>query len=286
MIHRPRGGQSYDSSRRPAQITEGQTRLKSVARIVSRYRVSSDWIHAHRNPGRAFDPLHPDRPVIAGGPKGSRSGQPGELFEQLEATRARLPRLRQHGQSLARIGDHLLGQGWLALANQDVVGDQRRDPVLSRRGRFRTPSGTIATDYAAAITGGFNGEPHSDYRTPYRRIQYFGLIVRNGTAGYPVSIQQPTSLGLSNTMLLGHTWQNSAHYNTSEGYHGAWTDGFGITTVRSTAFPPRPDPEFGDGFDYSFGGPHQGVVAAMGDGSVRVVSFAIDLKLWNASAHR
>ena len=175
--------------------------------------------------------------------------------------------------------------GWLS---QTKNWWETNDGILfcPTRGRYRTHTGTTATDYAAAITGGFNGEPHSDHRTPYARIQYFGLIVRNGTAGYPVSIQQPTSLGLSNTMLLGHTWQNSPRYNTSAGYHGAWTDGFGITTVRSTGFPPRPDAEFGDGFDYSFGGPHQGVVAAMGDGSVRVVSFAVDLKLWNESAHR
>lgn len=154
------------------------------------------------------------------------------------------------------------------------------------RGRVRSWNGEASSDYAAAIPTGHNGWPHTDEYAPLRKQYHPALITpADRPRSYPFRLSQ--SERLSNTIMLGHTWQCVEHWGTIEHYHGGWKAGFGMGTVRSTLRPPRPDTEEGDGYDYGFGGPHLGgVPVGMGDGSVRMVSWSVDPEIWQKMAER
>ena len=154
------------------------------------------------------------------------------------------------------------------------------------RGRGRTWDNRTCTDYVAAIPTGFAGQPYTNEATPLARQVFPSLITPNDRPLYPTRLSAQSERGLSNTLLIGHSWQFAPEYGGTVGYHGSWTDGFGITTVRSTASPPHPDSTFAAGWDYTFGGPHAGVPMALGDGSVQLISFAIDPLLWRDMSHR
>jgi len=185
----------------------------------------------------------------------------------------------------AGTGYHSARDGWL-WQTRDYWEANDRIVWCPVRGRVRSWDNWTCTDYVAAIPTGFCGEPYTNVLTPQTRQLYPSLITPNDRPLYPSRLSATSERGLSNTLLIGHTWQYAPTYGTSAGYHSSWNDGFGITTVRSTAFPPRPDSTFGAGWDYSFGGPHAGVAVALADGSVQQISFAIDLTLWQDLAHR
>lgn len=176
-----------------------------------------------------------------------------------------------HHWPSAGTGYHTRKDGWL-WETRDYW--ERNDRVVwcPVRGRHKTWDGSAATDYAAAIPTGFDQRLILSLITPRDRPAYPGRMT--------------TRKGISNTVLLGHTWQHDRNYGTVEGYHGSWKDGFGITTVRTTAEPPRRDATFDAGWDYAFGGPHARVPVAYGDGSVRWVDFNIDASLWREEAQR
>jgi prepilin-type N-terminal cleavage/methylation domain-containing protein len=86
--------------------------------------------------------------------------------------------------------------------------------------------------------------------------------------------------GLSNTVLLGEMWWGP--YPAVNRRVGAR---FSSSYVRSTL--DRPAPDHGGGSDHGFGGPHPGgVVAAYGDGSVRVVGYDVDPAAWRSAGTR
>jgi type II secretory pathway pseudopilin PulG len=186
----------------------------------------------------------------------------------------------------AGTGFHSARDGWLwqTRAYWEVADRVVWCPV---RGQVRKKGDpVVCTDYAAAIPTGYSGQPYTSESTP-RPLQIFpSLITPNDRPMYPWRLSATTQLGLSNTLLIGHTWQHAPTYGTIAGYHGSWDDGFGLGTVRTTTMPPKPDATFGDGWDYLFGGPHGGVAVAMGDGSVQLLSFEIDPLYWRNMSHR
>jgi len=186
----------------------------------------------------------------------------------------------------AGTGWHTAKDGWLW---QSRAFWEEADRVVwcPVRGRVRKKNDPfICTDYVAAIPTGFHGQPYTSEHTPQSLQVFPSLITPNDRPLYPTRLTATTERGLSNTLLLGHTWQHAPTYGTTEGYHSSWNDGFGITTVRSTALPPRRDSTFEAGWDYCFGGPHAGVAVAMGDGSIQSISFDIDPLQWRAMSHR
>ncbi len=94
--------------------------------------------------------------------------------------------------------------------------------------------------------------------------------------------------GASNTLLVAEKYLDADAYNT-------WNDvgdaqpmyiGFDADTNRFTTNPPLQDrPGLTD--SYRFGGPHpSGVSVALGDGSVRTISFAVDPDTWKRLGNR
>jgi prepilin-type processing-associated H-X9-DG protein len=114
--------------------------------------------------------------------------------------------------------------------------------------------------------------------------------------------------GTSNTLLISEKRLLTAGYEGDEHvWHDdrGWSDGWDPDTMRSTAFPLRPDiatPEEdaeivakagGPGiaalwlFGHSFGSSHPGGVnAVFGDGSVHVINYDVDTELFNLLGNR
>jgi prepilin-type N-terminal cleavage/methylation domain-containing protein len=187
----------------------------------------------------------------------------------------------------AGTGWHSAKDGWL-WQTREYWETNELVILCPTRGRVRKEKEDelLSTDYASAIPTGLNGQPYTNESTP-QKLQFFpSLITPNDRPLYPTRLSAATQRGLSNTLLIGHTWQYTQFYGGSHGYHGPWNDGFGLTTMRSTTYPPQPDSTFAPGWDYAFGGPHAGVAVAMGDGSVQLLSFAIDRTLWRNMPHR
>ncbi len=182
-------------------------------------------------------------------------------------------------------GWHTTTDGWLVQTAPYWEGNDRVVWCPSR-GRVRHWDDTAMTDYAAAIPTGYNGQPYTDEHTPQNKQCFPSLITPHDRPAYPTRLSASTSRGLSETVLLGHTWQYVRYYGTEAGYHGSWRGGFGIATVRSTNFVPHPDRDLGDGYDYGFGGPHSAVPVAMGDGSVRMVGFDVNPDFWRDMGRR
>lgn len=153
------------------------------------------------------------------------------------------------------------------------------------RGRVRNWDASASTDYAAAIGCGHAGQPFTSEWQPASTWRIASLLTPQDRPEFPTRLDQ-AGRGLSNTYLAGHTWQRSSDYGTRAGYHDTWAAGYGMTSTRSTYNPPRPDREFAGGFDYGFGGPHEGVPMAMGDGSVTIEAFGIDPANWRERGRR
>jgi prepilin-type N-terminal cleavage/methylation domain-containing protein len=185
----------------------------------------------------------------------------------------------------AGTGWHSARDGWL-WQTRDFWELNDRVVWCPVRGGHRIWDGSPATDYAAAIPTGFDGQPYTDEHTPRHRHWFPSLITPSDRPAYPSRLSAATTGGLSNTLLVAHTWQHAPTYGTESGYHNSWRYGFGIVTVRTTARPPYQDSTFGDGWDYAFGGPHAVVLCAYGDGSVRSVAFEVDVAVWAESGHR
>jgi len=132
-------------------------------------------------------------------------------------------------------------------------------------GSWYGPGGTYAhaqTDYAAS------------------NIENTG-IVAYGFKG--ITMQQIVSGdGTSNTMMVGDKRINIAALNgfqgdDNEGYSSGWDH----DTVRYTNQQPLPDPTSGDGAQ-RFGSSHpNGFNAVLGDGSVRVIPYSINLTIFS-----
>jgi hypothetical protein len=94
--------------------------------------------------------------------------------------------------------------------------------------------------------------------------------------------------GLSNVLLAGEKRLDllplgQIQCDDSEGY----TSGWDWDIVRWGNDPPQPDPRQADVCDLMFGSSHPaGMNALLGDGSVRVVRYAVDGEVFRRLCHR
>ena len=84
---------------------------------------------------------------------------------------------------------------------------------------------------------------------------------------------------------------NPASYYSGDWHDDAgWGDGWDPDVIRYTGFRPFPDSQYNNqgGWEgYRFGSAHSsGVVALMGDGSVRTISYSINPMTFNALGTR
>jgi prepilin-type N-terminal cleavage/methylation domain-containing protein len=110
----------------------------------------------------------------------------------------------------------------------------------------------------------------------------------------PVSPRQITD-GLSNTLVISEKRLHTTEYEVGAWHDDrGWSDGWDPDTVRTTAFPVRPDVEmdptmYNESYSYGlgFGSAHQaGVHAVFADGSVHAISYDIDQTIFNNLARR
>ncbi|MGL4550421.1 MAG: DUF1559 domain-containing protein [Gemmataceae bacterium] len=109
---------------------------------------------------------------------------------------------------------------------------------------------------------------------------YRGVIVRKGTSSSRTTMVTITD-GTSNTLLIAEKQLNMLNYETGDWHDDCgWGDGWDPDTVRYTALLPKADSNSVDG--YSFGSAHTGGMnGLMTDGSVRFISFSIDITTFN-----
>ena len=141
------------------------------------------------------------------------------------------------------------------------------DPYMERRA-----AGVVTTCPAKKIAPG----PFVYTQPSYAAADYdqAGLVTPKG-----VRVVDARD-GLSNTVLLAEMWWGP--HSATNRWNGSR---FSSAFIRSTL--DRPAPDHAGGSDHGFGGPHPGgVVAAYGDGSVRVVGFDVDPVTWRAAGTR
>jgi prepilin-type N-terminal cleavage/methylation domain-containing protein/prepilin-type processing-associated H-X9-DG protein len=120
-------------------------------------------------------------------------------------------------------------------------------------------------------------------------VTYHGMIVRTGTGGGNAtrSLAQVRD-GTSHTIMLSEKWLRPSEYQTGDWYDDAgWMDGWDPDQIRYTAFPPASDQENDNGYRaYAVGSAHRGGFnVCMGDGSVRFISYNINLTIFNWLGH-
>ncbi len=151
----------------------------------------------------------------------------------------------------------------------------------SRRGPT-VVGGHALMDYASATPG---DAPNSWDQFWYGNIwgvptaSYRGMIVRTGT-GSSGTLAAVTD-GLSNTLLIAEKILDKTKYQSGDWMDDAgWSDGWDPDVIRYTAQQPAQDKIGVSG--YEFGSAHAGGMnALMGDGSVRMIKYSIDLTVFN-----
>jgi prepilin-type N-terminal cleavage/methylation domain-containing protein len=174
----------------------------------------------------------------------------------------------------------------------------------SRRSGVRFQGVTSLMDYAGA-TPGVNLETDGTYdfwenfwqtddfvpnpckdRHPFR-----GVIIRSR---YHENVAtRHVKDGMSNTMLIGEKWLRVTTYRTGSWYDDrGWTDGWDPDIMRCTCVAPAADSDDADThrispFPFKFGSAHAaGFNTCLADGSVRFLSFGVDLVVFNRLGDR
>lgn len=199
--------------------------------------------------------------------------------------------------------------GWafqiLPYIEQDAIFKNTNDNIVfksivptffcpSRRGptvvQYNSTIDHALMDYAAAVPG-FNGASESltmwqggDFALPTNSV-YNGVIVRAKTKSGSVSASRIDD-GLSNTMVLGEKRLMPEAYTVGDWHDDrGWTDGWDPDIMRVTVTRPIPDGPNVTG--YEFGSAHSnGINAAFADGSVRVLSYSINILTFNCLGDR
>lgn len=126
--------------------------------------------------------------------------------------------------------------------------------------------------------------------------QYQGAIVRGGKnsagvwQGNEVNMGGMTD-GTSNTLMVSEKQLNPAEYRSGSWHDDAgWADGWDPDVVRYTGFQPNSDRMFGNqgGWEgYRFGSAHSvGIISLLGDASVRMINYNVNLTVFNAIGTR
>lgn len=147
-------------------------------------------------------------------------------------------------------------------------------------------------DYAAATPGdapdSWDQFWYGSISTVPTTSNYRGMIVRKTPQlGNGITFAMATD-GLINTMLISEKQLNPGFYFEGD-WHDAqgWIDGWSPDVIRYTGFTPHPDMDYGKsqngGWEgYRFGSAHpSGINGLFGDGSVRVIRYTVDPKLFN-----
>jgi len=162
--------------------------------------------------------------------------------------------------------------------------------------------GRYLMDYAAATPANspnswdqfWYGDVWGDGWMPYT---YHGVIVRGGPRtsdgkwyGGKVTMTS-ISDGTSSTLVISEKQLNPGAYFTGDWHDDAgWGDGWDPDVIRYTGFQPNPDNMYNNqgGWEgYRFGSAHPtGIQGLMGDGSVRVINYGINLTTFNALGTR
>jgi prepilin-type processing-associated H-X9-DG protein len=121
--------------------------------------------------------------------------------------------------------------------------------------------------------------------------RYRGTIVRGGADANGVWQGGKTKMatlkdGTSNTFVIGEKQLHPKRYESGDWHDDAgWADGWDPDVVRYTGIQPNPDQRYdnqGGWEGYRFGSAHNvGMNVLLGDGSVRFMSFNIDITLFN-----
>jgi prepilin-type N-terminal cleavage/methylation domain-containing protein len=113
---------------------------------------------------------------------------------------------------------------------------------------------------------------------------YKGAIVRTATASAPTRFASLFD-GAANTLMISEKWLNYANYYSGDWHDDqGWIDGWDPDIIRYTGYQPMRDTQArNDGQDgFQFGSAHPaGIISLLGDGSVRMIPFTINLTVFN-----
>jgi prepilin-type N-terminal cleavage/methylation domain-containing protein len=129
---------------------------------------------------------------------------------------------------------------------------------------------TYADEYTPPVTGGMVTHALCDYAAS--NLDGNGVVRQY----YPVRVAEITD-GTSNTLLVADKWVDRKTLGQwepgdNEGYSAGWDH----DTVRSASWPPMPDSNGNGDYNQQFGSSHVGGInAALADGSVRSISYAV-----------
>jgi hypothetical protein len=142
---------------------------------------------------------------------------------------------------------------------------------LPPRSNWYPPSGTF---------------PHGTMDYAGSNLENNGIVIYSNGTQY-ITVAAVTD-GLSNTLMVGEKRLDACHLgqymsDDNEGYTAGWDH----DSIRSTTRLPLPD-NCGLGWgELRFGGPHPGIfIAVFGDGSVRGISYAVDLTNFSRMGQR
>jgi prepilin-type N-terminal cleavage/methylation domain-containing protein/prepilin-type processing-associated H-X9-DG protein len=150
--------------------------------------------------------------------------------------------------------------------------------------------------------GGFGPLPLRPEDRNNPRFQYWGVITRGpyfreGTLEWNTNFTAPVSFariidGASNTAVVTEKRVNPTTYQSGSGPPDdrGWSDGWDFDTMRlSSCFPYQDTATITnkESFELTTGSAHSaGINCGFADGSVRFLSFDIDLETFNRMAHR
>lgn len=116
------------------------------------------------------------------------------------------------------------------------------------------------------------------------KAKYWNVITRTGTVGSPNKMRYIKD-GTSNTLMCSEKRLDPTEYTTGDWYDDSgWADGWDPDVIRDGR--PEPDKK-GVVTGYETGSNHPaGVHGLFVDGSIRVIRYMIDQKIFDALAHR